>query len=193
MEQFNQILSQNRAQWRPPQSAGELTSFAPALSGTAALVGGLYIVSPRQELLFVNLPVRQTAVQQPQPARPALVIPGRVTGPVRLIQQVARAWVLTDQELAFLLAYPSRQLAAELLAGQLTFSGNEDRDDRARLMYLIHSTLVDLFVDSYQEGRWIRAPNVLLNNEAPLQVMIKRRIPGMLAVRDVVEHSLAHR
>jgi hypothetical protein len=122
-----------------------------------------------------------------------IVIPGRITGPVRLIQQVARSWSLTDKELASLLAYPSARFAADLLSGKLTFAGNEDRADRARLMYLVHSTLSDLFLDQGQEEHWIRARSALLNNDTPLHVMMMRRIPGMIAVREVVEQHLANR
>jgi hypothetical protein len=76
-----------------------------------------------------------------------------LTGPVRLIQSLARAWSLSNDELASLLAYPSRLFVEELLGGRLAFGDNADRADRARLMYLIHDTLSDLFVDPQDEQR----------------------------------------
>ena len=135
-----------------------------------------------------------TSFGQPKPHAPRVVFPGRVTGPVRLIQKVVQSWSLTNEELASLLAYPSAQFGADLLSGKLTFAGNEDRADRARLMYLIHSTLSDLFLDDEaSEADWIRTRSPLLNNDTPLNVMMARRIPGMIAVRDVVEQHLANR
>lgn len=189
MEQINQILSQPQEPWTRFQPHSEVSSATPTLSGSVSLLGAAYTIGPQREL-FVGVP-QSLFEQRPQP--PTLAIPGRVTGPVRLVQKVASAWALTDEELASLLAYPSPRLAADLLAGNLTFAGNEDRNDRARLIYLIHSTLSDLFVDAGREQQWVRAKNALLDNKAPLDVMTEKRIPGMLFVREIVERHLAHR
>ena len=116
-----------------------------------------------------------------------------LTGPVRLIQSLARAWSLSNDELASLLAYPSRLFVEELLGGRLAFGDNEDRADRARLMYLIHDTLSDLFVDPQDEQRWMRSPLRALGDAAPLDYMREKRIPGMVAVRQFVEQRLANR
>jgi Antitoxin Xre/MbcA/ParS C-terminal toxin-binding domain len=116
-----------------------------------------------------------------------------LTAPVRLIQSLARAWSLNKDELGSLLGYPSPLFVEELLGGRLTFGDNEDRADRARLMYLIHDTLSDLFVDPQDEQRWIRSPLRVLGNAAPLDYMVKNRIPGMVAVRQFVEQRLANR
>jgi hypothetical protein len=116
-----------------------------------------------------------------------------LTGPVRLIQSLARAWSLNNDELASLLAYPSPLFVEELLSGRLIFGDNEDRSDRARLMYLIHDTLSDLFIDPQDEQRWIRSPLRVLGNAVPLDYMVKNRIPGMVAVREFVERRLANR
>jgi hypothetical protein len=118
---------------------------------------------------------------------------GRVTGPVRLIQQVARAWSLTNSELANLLAYPSETLVTALLEGRLTFATETDQGDRVRIMYAIHSSLAHLFVDASDEGRWLRDRLAILENMSPLAYMLQKRIPGMLAVRDLVERRMANR
>jgi hypothetical protein len=109
-----------------------------------------------------------------------------------LIQNVAQAWSLTNKELAGLLAYRDRNLAKDLLSGSLPLR-DADRQDRARLMYLIHETLADLFVDSADEGRWMRTPLPLLDGLAPLDYMIAHRIPGMVFVQELVEQRLANR
>src|ERR1700722_4414596 len=44
---------------------------------------------------------------------------GRITGPVRLIEQIARAWSLSSLELAELLAYPNETLVENLMSGRL--------------------------------------------------------------------------
>jgi hypothetical protein len=152
-----------------------------------------------------------TPLEPPVPARPALrpdlgdqvdwpsmtpahtTLQGRVIGPVPLIQQIARAWSLTNSELARLLAYPSETLVPALLEGRMTFATETDQGDRVRIMYAIHSTLADLFVDTSDEGRWLRDRLAILENMSPLAYMVQKRIPGMLAVRDLVERRMANR
>jgi hypothetical protein len=192
MQLVNQALSQTAELRLLPQGPEISTATTLAVSGVAALLGTPYVAPTAPSFLTRSLSP-QAALEQPAPARTTILIPGRTTGPVRLIQVVAGAWAMTNDELASLLAYPSPQLAGDLVAGKLTFAGSEDRQDRARLIYLIHSTLSDLFVDSDQERRWVRTPNPLLNGETPLNVMLTRRIPGMLTVREIVERHLANR
>jgi hypothetical protein len=192
MHLVNQALLQTPEPWLLPQGPEMSPASALPVSGVAALLGTPY-VAPTAPRFLVRLSSPQSALEQPAPRPITVPIPGRATGPVRLIQVVAGAWAMTNGELASLLAYPSPQLAGELVAGRLTFAGNEDRQDRARLIYLIHSTLADLFLHPDQERRWVRTPNSLLNGETPLNVMLARRIPGMLTVREIVERYLANR
>jgi Antitoxin Xre/MbcA/ParS C-terminal toxin-binding domain len=191
MQLVNQALSQTAEPWLIPQGP-EISPATFAVSGVAALLGTPY-VAPTAPSLLARSSSPQSVLEQPAPQPTTILLPGRTTGPVRLIKVVAGAWAMTNDELASLLAYPSPQLAGDLVAGRLTFGGNEDRQDRARLIYLIHSTLSDLFLDPDQERRWVRTPNSFLNGETPLNVMLARRIPGMLTVREIVERHLANR
>ena len=192
MQPVNQALSQPTEPQLVPEGPGIPTDTTPAVSGVAALLGTPY-GTPSALSFSARSSSPQAALEQPSPELTSILIPGRITGPVRLIQKVTSAWAMTNDELASLLAYPSPQLAGDLVAGKLTFAGNDDRQDRARLIYLIHSTLSDLFVDPGQERRWIRTPNPLLDDKTPLNVMLTRRIPGILIVRQIVERYLANR
>lgn len=165
-----------------------------AQQGTFALLGALSEGAPDgkqsrshpfgQELSQRDLlPVQQTHPQ----------LEGRVTGPVRLIQVISQAWGLSNQELANLLAYPNKTLIPALLEGRMTFVPNPDRADRLRIMYSVHATLADLFVDGAHEARWLRDRLPILDNLAPLECMLQRRIPGMLMVQDLVERRMANR
>jgi hypothetical protein len=167
-----------------------------APQGGLAPLGGLGAGTPLEQRVLTPPVFRQGLGDQvvgPRVplARPALQ--GRVTGPVRLIQQIARAWSLTNSELANLLAYPSETLVPALLEGRMTFATETDRGDRVRIMYAIHSTLADLFVDASDEGRWLRDRLAILENISPLAYMLQKRIPGMLAVQDLVERRMANR
>jgi hypothetical protein len=60
-------------------------------------------------------------------------------------------------------------------------------------MYFIHSTLADLFVNPADEGRWMRAKLADLEDLSPLEYMLQKRIPGIVALRAFVEQRLANR
>jgi hypothetical protein len=124
---------------------------------------------------------------QPAPqAQPDLQ--GRITGPVRLIQALSRSWALSNADLANLLAYSSEMLIPALLEGRMTFAPNTDRADRLRIMYSMHTTLADLFVNASDEARWLRDPLPFLGSLSPLECMLQNRIPGILRVQEMVEH-----
>jgi Protein of unknown function (DUF2384) len=173
------------------QAGRQAQQPVPALLGNIGIVG-----APSEQ----PAPVRPTFEQglgnqvfwQRLPLAPT-ALQGRVTGPVRVIQQIARAWSLTNFELANLLAFSSETLVPALLEGRMTFATETDQGDRVRIMYAIHSTLADLFVDASDEGRWLRDRLAILENMSPLAYMLQKRIPGMLAVRDLVERRMANR
>jgi len=176
--------------FRPPQAGPQAQLGAPALLGNLGIgtpteqpvpVPSAYWQGLGNQVFWTRVPL----------ARPALQ--GRVTGPVRLIQQIARVWSLTNSELANLLAYPNVTLVPALLEGRMTFATETDQGDRVRIMYAIHSTLADLFVDASDEGRWLRDRLAILENMSPLAYMLQKRIPGMLAVQDLVERRMANR
>jgi hypothetical protein len=175
----------------PHVPTSELASSFGALTGMFALQFG----SGPAPSGVVMAGFSQITMQQLQPVsgRTGPVLHARITGPVRLIQQVAKAWFLSKQELATLLAYSTSRAVDDLLAGRLMLDDNDDRADRARLLYLIHDTLSDLFIEPHDEETWIRSPLPQMGNIAPLTYMLARRIPGMMTVRDFVEQRLANR
>ena len=175
----------------PRVQRSELASSFGALTGMSALQFG----SGPGTAGVVMAGFSQITMQQLEPAAGRIepVLHARITGPVRLIQQVAKAWSLSQQELAILLAYSTSRAVDDLLAGRLMFDDHDDRADRARLLYLIHDTLSDLFIEPRDEETWIRSPLQQMGNIAPLRYMLTRRIPGMVTVRDFDEQRLANR
>jgi uncharacterized protein (DUF2384 family) len=111
---------------------------------------------------------------------------GRITGPVRVVKKIVADWNLSQREVASLLAYSDLQMADDVLNGIATLR-EPDREDRVRLIYAIYRVLSSLFADLSNQRRWLRTPNPLLNERAPLAVMIGDRIPGMILVRDMVD------
>jgi hypothetical protein len=186
---FDGQLETATASSRPQERSEEHeVSVEPALLGGLPFMLRSHALTPR---------VKATLTQQfdlralsPQSGN---ALKGRITGPVRLLQEVTKTWSLSPTELMSLLAYPSEGLVSGLLDGRITFWSDSDRGDRLRLMYFIHSTLADLFVNSADEGRWMRAKLADLDDLSPLEYMIQKRIPGMVALRAFVEHRLANR
>ena len=158
-----------------------------------ALLGGLDALAssvPPGQHAVIAREVPQGLLQpapQPQPE-----LAGRITGPVRLIQAIARSWALSNSELANLLAYPSEMLMPAVLGGRITFAPNTDRSDRLRIMYSIHAVLANLFVSPADEARWLHDQLPLLGNLSPLEYMLRNRIPGMLQVQEVTERGMAN-
>jgi len=158
-----------------------------------ALLGGLDALAPsvppgQQAVIAREVP---QGLLQPAP-QPQPELAGRITGPVRLIQAIARSWALSNSELANLLAYPSEMLMPAVLGGRITFAPNTDRSDRLRIMYSIHAVLANLFVSPADEARWLHDQLPLLGNLSPLEYMLRNRIPGMLRVQEVTERGMAN-
>jgi len=111
-----------------------------AQQGVLAPLGSIGIGTPSEQPMPPRPAFRQGLGDQVFSLRAPLgraTLQGRVTGPVRLIQQIARAWSLTNSELANLLAYPSETLVPAVLEGRMTFATETDRGDRVRIMYAI--------------------------------------------------------
>jgi hypothetical protein len=158
-----------------------------------ALLGGLDALAPSVPPVQHAVIAREVPQGLLQPGlQPQPELAGRITGPVRLIQAIARSWALSNSELANLLAYPSEMLMPGLLGGRMTFAPNTDRSDRLRVMYSIHAVLANLFVKPADEARWLRDQLPLLGNLSPLEYMLRNRIPGMLRIQEVTERGMAN-
>lgn len=109
-----------------------------------------------------------------------------MTGPVRLIRAISRAWALGTSDLAALLAYPET-LMPDLLEGRTAFVPNADTANRLRIMYFTHAELADIFLEAADEARWLRDVLPLLGNLSPLDCMLRNGIPGIVQVGQVAE------
>src|ERR1700750_1720385 len=77
-----------------------ISTATPTLSGFAMPLGGPSVTTSSVNDVHIPAPPGWPPPQQLQePNTSKLMLPGRVTGPVRLIQQVASAWDLTQAEL----------------------------------------------------------------------------------------------
>ncbi len=93
-----------------------------------------------------------------------------------LIRVISKSWGLTDLEVANLFEHSSA-----------------DMDDRVRILYSIHASLADLFVQEADEARWLRDPLPILGNISPLECMLGDGITGIARVQDIVELGMANR
>ena len=140
-------------------------------------------------------PKRHASIGQETIKYPAWGAPagqGTLSGPVRLIRRISEAWHLTDDEFQTVMGYSEPRFAKDLMSGLRLLEAG-DQEDRVRLLWMIHDTLADLFVDPEDESRWLRGPLDAFKGQSPLAFMMSRRIPGMIEVRAFVEHRLANR
>lgn len=112
--------------------------------------------------------------------------PGRLTGPVQVLRQIVEQWALSAAEVGQLLAYPNAMAAEDLVSGRATLRG-VDRKDRVRLLYQIYRILVSAMGEPEKQQEWLRTPNPDLNNQSPINIMLERRIEGIILVRNLVE------
>lgn len=172
----------NAPAWSGANTASEFNSFRPDILLTSSEAGRVLVRDP------TDIGYRRPSQGVGDAPKPPV---GRITGPVRLIAAVARSWLLSDAELAELLAYRRPVDIRDVLEGRRTFVGMDDQLDRARLIYKIHSLLARLFVEPSQETEWIRASNSGLGDVSPLNCMINQRIPGMVEVLRYVEINVS--
>jgi hypothetical protein len=65
-------------------------------------------------------------------------------------------------------------------------------DTRVRLLYGLHATLADLFVDPADEARWLRDKLPALEGLSPLEDMLSGKY-GLVRVHDLVERMAGWR
>jgi uncharacterized protein (DUF2384 family) len=203
-------LAQSDVQQQQVSSASHFWSFLPsqigALGNTINSSTSIFINQPLTPYMppsgntsialskqLVNFGARNLGVRNYQIPIPSVdqrrshtVKAGRITGPVRVLRKITDDWGLSRHEVARLLAYPEDKIADNLLDGIVTLR-EQDREDRVLLMYQIYRVLSSLFPEQENQRKWLRAPNQFLNGQNPLDVMLTKRIPGMVLVRNLVD------
>ena len=112
----------------------------------------------------------------------------RLSGPVQFIKKLLEAWRLEEKDAASLLGLEASDLryAADLLAGRAAIEGR-DAKDRIAYLFLIRATLDSLLRDEDVENDWLRAPHAMLDDKAPMTLLLEGSMENLLLVKEYVE------
>ena len=112
----------------------------------------------------------------------------RLSGPVQFIKKLLEAWRLEEKDAASLLGLEPSDLrhAADLLAGRAAIEGR-DAKDRIAYLFLIRATLDSLLRDEEVENDWLRAPHAMLDDKAPMTLLLEGSMENLLLVKEYVE------
>lgn len=113
---------------------------------------------------------------------------GRITGPVKFVNQLLATWHLEPEEACILLGFePSRlTYVNDVLQGYETLTG---RDTKDRIVHLIQirTSLSALFRDETVENEWLREPHDTLNGRKPMDLLLEGSMENLLLVKEYVE------
>ncbi len=139
----------------------------------------LFSEAAREMLGQANISVTYVNALPPQ---------GQLSGPVKFIQSLLKTWRLTQDDAAPLLGFEDsdRHRVSNLLKGRAVLSG---RDVKDRIAYLlqIRKTLSALFLNEEVENEWLREKHSILNNIAPMELMLEGTMENLLLVKEYVD------
>jgi hypothetical protein len=122
---------------------------------------------------------RQDAVSLPR---------GRLTGPVRFVQKLLQDWHLDERAACLILGFEESETSyvEDLLAGRVSLRG---RDVKHRIAFLlqIRETLDRLFRDLEVENEWLRESKELLDNHAPIDLLLEGSFISLLKLKEFVD------
>ena len=113
---------------------------------------------------------------------------GRITGPIRFVNQLLATWQLEAEKACILLGIePSRlPYVNAVLQGYETLTGR-DAKDRIAHLFQIRQLLSTLFRYEAVENEWLREPQDFLKGKVPMDLLLEGSMENLLLVREYVE------
>lgn len=113
---------------------------------------------------------------------------GRITGPVKFVNQLLATWRLEPTSACALLGFePSRlTYVNDVLQGYETLAGR-DAKDRIAHLFQTRKLLSALFRDEAVENEWLREPQDVLKGKTPMDLLLEGSMENLLLVREYVE------
>lgn len=133
-------------------------------------------------------PVSSQTISLGVPSAKSSPYRGRITGPVKFINQLLDAWHLNTEAACTLLGFePSDSAYIDgVLRGYATLRGR-DAKDRIAYLFNIRKSLAALFRDQSVENEWLREPQDILNGETPMNLMLEGSMENLLLLKEYVE------
>jgi len=112
----------------------------------------------------------------------------RLTGPVQFIEGLLNCWKLDKKDAVYLLGFEETEagIVSGILAGSEQLRG---RDAKERLFHLlsIRESLHYFFQNLETENDWLREPQPLLDEQAPMNLLREGSMGNILLVREYVD------
>lgn len=112
---------------------------------------------------------------------------GRVTGPVKFINQLLDTWHLSADSACTLLGFEHSDAGyiQDVLRGYATLRGR-DAKDRIAHLFQIRASLSALFQDESVENEWLRERQQILNDKTPMELLQEGSMENLLLVKEYV-------
>ena len=113
---------------------------------------------------------------------------GRLTGPIQFVLKLLEFWRLEPTDAVRMLGFDHADAGhvAAVLAGNEQFRGRDVRD-RISHLFWIRNTLWSLFRDLEVENDWLREPHSMLDDRAPLSLLLGGSMDDLLLAREYVD------
>ncbi len=187
-------LSRGRAEWRKgrefrrstPASAAKASPYTDARPPFLPDRFGLSMI-PSDVGLLSSTESRKASASAAWPEK-AFPFRGRITGPVKFINQLLATWHLEPGSACALLGFePSDSRSInDVLQGHVTLRGR-DAKDRIAHLFQIRKLLSALFRDEAVENEWLREPRDMLKGKTPMELLLEGSMENLLLVREYVE------
>jgi len=118
-----------------------------------------------------------------------VIVEGRVTGPVQLLNQILDEWALSSQHATNMLGYESSDVGfvEDILRGVVTLSGR-DVKDRVAYLITIYNLLNKLFGhDKKVVNEWLHKEQPKLNRSTPISYITSGSMERLLHVKYLVD------
>ena len=112
----------------------------------------------------------------------------RLSGPIWFVEKLLKTWRLERSDAIPLLGLePSDgSYATDVFAGRATLRGR-DAKDRIAYLFRIRKTLSALFRDEDVENEWLRERHEMLDDKAPMDLLLDGSMENLLLVKEYVE------
>ncbi len=116
-------------------------------------------------------------------------MPGRVTGPVKLVNKLMERWKLDLETVCAVLGYDKSEktYVQGLLSGINTLQ-SRDMKDRIANLTEIYIGLYSLFRNPDSENSWLREPQEMLGGASARTTLAEGSMEKLITVRQLVEY-----
>ena len=112
----------------------------------------------------------------------------RLPGPIWFVEKLLKTWRLNHDDAAPLLGFEPSDLpyVTDVLAGRAVLRGRDAKDRIAYLLW-IRKTLSALHRSEEAENEWLREPQKILDDKAPMNLLLEGSMENLLLVKEYVE------